>query len=81
MEAVSIMDVLTRATRHPNGTAKWWFFIGPEGGWTPEELALFAESNVQPLKLTDTILRVETAAITTAAIASVLVASNPKSAI
>jgi 16S rRNA (uracil1498-N3)-methyltransferase len=48
--------------------------IGPEGGWTPEELNLFATANVRGVRLTQTILRVETAAITAAAVA--LCASN-----
>ena len=37
--------------------------IGPEGGWTPEELKLFADYNWQPASLGKTILRAETAAI------------------
>ncbi len=37
--------------------------IGPEGGWTPEELKLFADFNWQPASLGKTILRAETAAI------------------
>ena len=46
-------------TRPASGAAKWWFFVGPEGGWTDEEIVLFAKSNIEPLKLTDTILRVD----------------------
>lgn len=38
-------------------------FIGPEGGWTDEEFQLFTEGKLNPLRLTRTILRVETAAI------------------
>ena len=52
-------------------------FIGPEGGWTDEELGLFARHGVAAVKLTDTILRVETAALVAAAVCAV--ASNPKS--
>jgi len=37
--------------------------IGPEGGWAPEELRLFADYNWQPASLGRTILRAETAAI------------------
>jgi 16S rRNA (uracil1498-N3)-methyltransferase len=54
-------------------------FIGPEGGWTDDELQLFEQHDVTPVNLTDTILRVETAALVAAAI--VAVASNPKSAL
>jgi 16S rRNA (uracil1498-N3)-methyltransferase len=37
--------------------------IGPEGGWTPEEMALFSESGWKPVTLGPRILRAETAAI------------------
>jgi 16S rRNA (uracil1498-N3)-methyltransferase len=43
--------------------------IGPEGGWTPEEISLFAEHNWQPVTLGPRILRAETAAIAAIAIA------------
>ncbi|MBN1765907.1 MAG: 16S rRNA (uracil(1498)-N(3))-methyltransferase [Sedimentisphaerales bacterium] len=42
--------------------------IGPEGGISPTEETLLLQFNVQPVRLTDTILRIETAAITFAAI-------------
>jgi 16S rRNA (uracil1498-N3)-methyltransferase len=48
------------------------FAIGPEGGWTVEELALFAKHQWQPACLGPRILRAETAAIATLAIASAL---------
>ncbi len=44
--------------------------IGPEGGWSENEIALFAARNITPARLTDTILRIETAAITAAALAA-----------
>lgn len=44
--------------------------IGPEGGWTPEELALFTKYQWQPASLGPRILRVETAAITALAVVS-----------
>ena len=43
--------------------------IGPEGGWTPEELQLFADSHWIAASLGETILRAETAAIAALAIA------------
>jgi 16S rRNA (uracil1498-N3)-methyltransferase len=46
-------------------------FIGPEGGWTDEEISLLDSLNLTPARLTATILRVETAAVTAAAIAAV----------
>ncbi|RXH57029.1 RsmE family RNA methyltransferase [Granulicella sibirica] len=44
--------------------------IGPEGGWTPEEMTLFAQHTWQPVTLGPRILRAETAAIAAIAIAS-----------
>ena len=44
--------------------------IGPEGGWTPEEMSLFTEHNWQHVTLGPRILRAETAAIAAIAIAS-----------
>jgi 16S rRNA (uracil1498-N3)-methyltransferase len=46
--------------------------IGPEGGWTPEELALFAKHNWQSASLGPRILRAETAAIAALAVTSAL---------
>lgn len=43
--------------------------IGPEGGWTEDELRGFRESGWQAASLGDTILRVETAAIVASALA------------
>ena len=48
-------------------------FIGPEGGWTDQEISRFKECGLTGVKLTATILRVETAAIAAAAIAAVMV--------
>jgi 16S rRNA (uracil1498-N3)-methyltransferase len=42
--------------------------IGPEGGWTEEELSLFAENGWMSASLGETILRAETAAIAATAI-------------
>ncbi len=43
--------------------------IGPEGGWTDDELQWFRESGWIAASLGDTILRAETAAIVAAALA------------
>jgi 16S rRNA (uracil1498-N3)-methyltransferase len=44
--------------------------IGPEGGWTPEEMSLFLQHTWQPVTLGPRILRAETAAIAAIAIAA-----------
>jgi 16S rRNA (uracil1498-N3)-methyltransferase len=44
--------------------------IGPEGGWTPEEMALFTQHQWQHVTLGPRILRAETAVIAAIAIAS-----------
>lgn len=50
--------------------------VGPEGGWSPEEVNRFTEAHLTPITLGGTILRVETAAI---AAAAVVAASMPQS--
>jgi len=46
--------------------------IGPEGGWTSEEAAIFAKHNWQPASLGPRILRAETAAIAALSITTAL---------
>jgi len=43
-------------------------FIGPEGGLTPRETDILGQNNAQPIRITDTVLRIETAALAAAAI-------------
>ena len=50
--------------------------IGPEGGWTPEELALFTAEAWQPVTLGPRILRAETAAIAAVSIAGAVLAES-----
>ncbi|MHC4221820.1 MAG: RsmE family RNA methyltransferase [Planctomycetota bacterium] len=59
--AKAIMDV-------PIGRGGVIAIIGPEGGMTEEEQSLLVTNGAQPVGLTDTILRVETAAIAFAAV-------------
>jgi 16S rRNA (uracil1498-N3)-methyltransferase len=58
-------DVNSRPIRITHAIA-----IGPEGGWTPEEISLFLHHQWQPVTLGPRILRAETAAIAAIAIAS-----------
>lgn len=46
--------------------------IGPEGGWTPDELKLFADSKWQSASLGPNILRAETAAIAALAVVTAM---------
>ena len=40
-----------------------WLMVGPEGGWTSEELKQFTEAKIQPVQMGATILRSSTAAV------------------
>ena len=40
-----------------------WLMIGPEGGWTTQELKQFAEAKIQHVQMGSTILRSSTAAV------------------
>jgi 16S rRNA (uracil1498-N3)-methyltransferase len=42
--------------------------VGPEGGWSPAEIEAFAAAGIVAARITQTILRVETAAVAAAAI-------------
>jgi 16S rRNA (uracil1498-N3)-methyltransferase len=46
--------------------------IGPEGGWTAEEMALFSENGWRPVTLGPRILRAETAAIAALSVCAAL---------
>ena len=61
-ESVSLKLAL-RESRPPISVA-----LGPEGGWTSEELLLFQESGWKAASLGNTILRAETAAIVAVAV-------------
>jgi 16S rRNA (uracil1498-N3)-methyltransferase len=69
----SLRQRIESALQTPNADLpNFEFSIGPEGGWTSEEFALFARHDWLPASLGPRILRAETAAIAALAIASSL---------
>jgi 16S rRNA (uracil1498-N3)-methyltransferase len=66
--ATPIADAFSRRPQGQCLTA----FIGPEGGWTVQERERFAAAGATPVRLTSTVLRVETAAVTAAAVVACL---------
>jgi len=68
-QATPLSAALTTAIQ-PNGDGSVALAIGPEGGWTPEEMALFTARHWTSVTLGPRILRAETAAIAAIAIAS-----------
>lgn len=58
----------TRPINHIKTNTDTVAFIGPEGGFTTEEQTFLEQNAVTPTKLTDTVLRTETAAIALASI-------------
>jgi 16S rRNA (uracil1498-N3)-methyltransferase len=73
-EADSILRLISRLP--PTLT----LLIGPEGGWTDREIAIFHDAGIAPLRLTSTILRIETAAVAAAAIIQSALTLAPPSA-
>jgi 16S rRNA (uracil1498-N3)-methyltransferase len=68
-QATPLSAALTNSVG-PTGNESIALAIGPEGGWTPEEMALFTEHHWTSVTLGPRILRAETAAIAAIAIAS-----------
>jgi RsmE family RNA methyltransferase len=58
-------------SQHGTSVVSILAFVGPEGGWTPEELDALTAHGCQPISLGPNILRIETAAIALAAIVHV----------
>jgi 16S rRNA (uracil1498-N3)-methyltransferase len=59
----SLWESLMTTDRDAAPSKEIYTAIGPEGGWTPEELASWMESGWQSVSLGSNILRTETAAI------------------
>ena len=66
-QATTLSAVLTNSIRPP-GCESVALAIGPEGGWTSEEMALFTAQNWHSVTLGPRILRAETAVIAAVAI-------------
>ncbi len=64
-QSLPLAQALQQATSPETALA-----IGPEGGWTPEEMQLFLDHTWTPVTLGSRILRAETAAVAAIAIAS-----------
>tara|TARA_Y100001968_G_scaffold318607_1_gene349045 strand:- start:7906 stop:8691 length:786 start_codon:yes stop_codon:yes gene_type:complete len=62
--SVSLKNCLKKIKVNLNKKDKvFWNVIGPEGGWSHNELDFFIKNKIQLVKLSDTILRTSTAAI------------------
>lgn len=71
--AEPLLRLLQRQGAAGSGMALW---IGPEGGWAPAEEARFAAASIPAFGLGPAILRVETAALTAAALAQQVIVSS-----
>ena len=71
------MPIVAALSGTVSGLRSVTMFIGPEGGWTDEEIALFGAMGARGLKLTQTVLRIETAAVATAAVVAVVLTPLP----
>lgn len=69
-EQAATLPAVLSASARPTGYEPVALAIGPEGGWTPEEMTLFISQHWQPVTLGPRILRAETAAIAAIAITS-----------
>jgi 16S rRNA (uracil1498-N3)-methyltransferase len=65
-------NTLAAAMKERTATAEIALAIGPEGGWTADEMTLFSENSWRHITLGPRILRAETAAITALSICSAL---------
>lgn len=64
-DAMPLLDVIAKRS---DRTSPITLLIGPEGGWTADELSQLATAGVEAASLGSTILRIETAAVVAAGI-------------
>jgi len=67
-DAIPIPDAFQSKIENQKSKIPLTLFVGPEGGWSPDEEQLFKSKNLTPVALTATILRIETAAIAAASV-------------
>lgn len=68
-DAVPVWGASGEWLKEPEGRPRsLTLFVGPEGGWTAEELDLMSAAGFRAIRLTDTVLRVETAAVAAASV-------------
>jgi len=72
--AREMREVVAKMMPDP-GIPRLTLLIGPEGGWTEEEMAMFDQAGLTGVRMGGTILRVETAAVAAAAIVAAMMAS------
>jgi 16S rRNA (uracil1498-N3)-methyltransferase len=72
-QARRMSDVVSEVVREKQFNAMI-LLIGPEGGWTDEEIRLFDNAGLTGVRMGASILRVETAAVAAAAIVAAMVA-------
>lgn len=70
-----LLAVLQALQAHP-GIRRLAVFVGPEGGWTPEEVSALLARGALAVSLGPRVLRAETAAL--AALAGLMLASQPE---
>jgi 16S rRNA (uracil1498-N3)-methyltransferase len=76
-EQQTTLTAALTAAAAKNGDRTHALAIGPEGGWTPDEMALFTTHHWQHVTLGPRILRAETAAIAAIAIAGTHLGNRP----
>jgi len=71
--ARAIRDVVMAVARE-KAIARLTLLIGPEGGWTQEEIRMFDGAGLTAVGMGASILRIETAAVAAAAIVAAMIA-------
>ncbi len=67
--AMPALDAARKLLAWPGLPLTWLtILVGPEGGWTEQEIAAFDDARLMPVSLGSTVLRVETAAVAAASI-------------